>query len=454
MYTVVYHILNTNSHFNSTIKIANYLRSKGYSITYFALENVKQKVLDNGFNFFSFPSNHFTYNNRYRGSNYIKRTIRKYKNNRKFESNFLKGDFYDQLINQISPDLILVDLSLVNYSIFLIKKRVLFLTFCTKVNLNKSEISPPFIYRVIPVSNLLFLYYNKLLWYLFFQRRNLFLFINRFFLFRISHFSLVIRYSKENNIDFLRISNRRRCSHFGWEHHPELILSPKEFDFPREFSPNQTCIGPVVDLKRDESNNEIFNNSLYFKLINNNNSNQKIIFCSMGSYDFKYAKHRVLFFIQLIKILEKRNDLFLIISTGFDINPNAFKIRTKNILLYREFPQIEILKNADLMITHGGMQSVTECIMLEVPMLVYPLNPYLDQNGNSARVVYHKIGLKGKLKKDKAKMIEIKIDEMLTNIAYFLNNIRKLREKIVSSEDFEKGMEFIENYIEETNHSK
>lgn len=174
----------------------------------------------------------------------------------------------------------------------------------------------------------------------------------------------------------------------------------------------------------------------------------------MGSYDFKYAKHRVLFFIQLIKILEKRNDLFLIISTGFDINPNAFKIRTKNILLYREFPQIEILKNADLMITHGGMQSVTECIMLEVPMLVYPLNPYLDQNGNSARVVYHKIGLRGKLKKDKAKMIEIKIDEMLTNIAYFLNNIRKLREKIVSSEDFEKGMEFIENYIEETNHSK
>jgi len=37
MYKVVFHILNTNSHFNSTIKIANYLKNKGYSITYFAL---------------------------------------------------------------------------------------------------------------------------------------------------------------------------------------------------------------------------------------------------------------------------------------------------------------------------------------------------------------------------------------------------------------------------------
>lgn len=113
MYKVVFHILNTNSHVNSTIKIANYLKNKGYSITYFALENVKQKVLDHGFDFFSFPSDHFTYNDKYHGNNFIKRTIHQFKNNKKFENNFLRGDFYDRLINQISPDLIFVDISLI-----------------------------------------------------------------------------------------------------------------------------------------------------------------------------------------------------------------------------------------------------------------------------------------------------------------------------------------------------
>jgi len=336
----------------------------------------------------------------------------------------------------------------------LIKKKVPFLTFCTKVNLNKSEILPPFIYNVIPVNNLLYLYYNKLLWNLSFQKRNFSLFINVFFLFKISHFNLVIRYSRKNNINFFKISNNKRCSHFGWKHHPELILSPKEFDFRREFSSNQLCIGPVVELERNESINKAFNNSEYFKLINNSNSNQKIVFCSMGSYDFKYTKLRLYFFLRLIKIFENRNDLFLILSTGSDINPKAFKIKSKNTLLYKELPQIEILKNVDLMINHGGMQSVTECIMLDAPMLVYPLNPYLDQNGNAARVVYHNIGLRGKLKKDTSKMIEKKIDELLTNSAYFLKNIKKLREEMVSSGDFEKGMDFIENYIKENNPKK
>ncbi len=51
-------------------------------------------------------------------------------------------------------------------------------------------------------------------------------------------------------------------------------------------------------------------------------------------------------------------------------------------------------------------------------------------------------------------MIEKKIDELLTNSAYFLKNIKRLREEMVSSGDFEKGMDFIENYIKENNPKK
>lgn len=87
MYKIVFHILNTSSHFNSTIKIENSLKSKGYSITYFSFDNIKSEVLSNNFNFFSFPLNHFTYKNNLSSINYFQKIIFQFNNNRIFMMN-------------------------------------------------------------------------------------------------------------------------------------------------------------------------------------------------------------------------------------------------------------------------------------------------------------------------------------------------------------------------------
>lgn len=60
-------------------------------------------------------------------------------------------------------------------------------------------------------------------------------------------------------------------------------------------------------------------------------------------------------------------------------------------------PQSALLPHCDAMITHGGMNTVKECICAGVPMLVYPLNAHVEQPGNAARVVYHGLGLAGNL---------------------------------------------------------
>jgi UDP:flavonoid glycosyltransferase YjiC (YdhE family) len=80
--------------------------------------------------------------------------------------------------------------------------------------------------------------------------------------------------------------------------------------------------------------------------------------------------------------------------------------------------QVEVLKRASLMITHGGLNSVKECIFFGVPMVVFPLVG--DQFNNANSVEYHGIGLKGNIKKASEGMIRSLINEVVTNPAFKL----------------------------------
>jgi hypothetical protein len=56
----------------------------------------------------------------------------------------------------------------------------------------------------------------------------------------------------------------------------------------------------------------------------------------------------------------------------------------KRVFLFDFLPQIEILKNSDCCIHHGGIHTINECIAFDVPMMVFPGNQH-DQNSCAAR---------------------------------------------------------------------
>ena len=130
------------------------------------------------------------------------------------------------------------------------------------------------------------------------------------------------------------------------------------------------------------------------------------------------------------------------------INTAEFNHNLDNIFIFKNVPQLKVLKNCNLMINHGGMQSITECIMFGVPMLSYPLT--LDQPGNTARIKFHKIGLIGNIKKDSVKTIQYKVEKLLNSYLYKIN-IEVMKDKIVNCSDFEKGILFIESFINTKN---
>ncbi|MCC5936873.1 MAG: hypothetical protein JJU34_06295 [Lunatimonas sp.] len=356
------------------------------------------------------------------------------------EGTFRSKNFFGEAIRIYNPKLVILDASFIYYSVHLLESKIPIITVSTKVCQNKAPGIPPFQSSYIPGKIPLFT--NLLvegLWIIHLIKKKWKDHRDNVSPERLSWYHMARRYMKQLNRHPKFVT--KRSSHFGWKDIPELILSPRHFDFPRPFPSNQIHIGPVVDTERREDQSEIDKVSEVL-------STEGIkVYCAMGSYDTEFRNDRIKFFVSLINIFLLRRNWQLILSTGRDIDPSGFRPVPDNVHLFQSVPQLHLIKNVDLMINHGGMQSITECILLETPMLVFPLNPNLDQPGNAARVVYHRLGMRGKLKKDTAKQIENKVDELLTNRSFYVKNIQRLKQQMLDSGDFERGIAFIESYI-------
>jgi zeaxanthin glucosyltransferase len=241
-----------------------------------------------------------------------------------------------------------------------------------------------------------------------------------------SNESLIRRMIKKNNIPKDIISNKQTIYNLPVFNIPEFILAPAEFDFSSSSkSLPQRYIGFNPDLNRLESTDQNFADIT--KRINHVKTRyQYFIYCSFGSVAHQELKPVETFLHALIPTIKNLNAVCLISINNKEII-DAFSNVGENIFILQSVPQLLVLSWTDVFITHGGLNSIKESVYAEVPMLVYPVIPQTDLNGNAARVVYHKLGLNGNLEQDTAEDIQNKIEELLSNSEY-KTNIRKLKE--------------------------
>ncbi|MGZ3461362.1 MAG: glycosyltransferase, partial [Archangium sp.] len=165
---------------------------------------------------------------------------------------------------------------------------------------------------------------------------------------------------------------------------PTLIACCSEFDFPRASTENLHYIGPGVDLGRADS-------PLPAEV---EQDRRPLLFCSLGSQGYRALPHRP-FFQAVLDAVARRPDWRLLLVVGTSLNVADFRI-PPNATVVQFAPQLSVLRRASVMLTHGGLGSVKECICLGVPMLVFPTG--FDQPGNAARVVHHGLGLMGHIR--------------------------------------------------------
>jgi len=142
-----------------------------------------------------------------------------------------------------------------------------------------------------------------------------------------------------------------------------------------------------------------------------------------------------------------REDYQLVMTTSAQLGVEDFHSVPANALLVDNAPQIEILKKASLAITHGGTNTVKECILLAVPMLMFPLRG--DGIGNGERVVFHGLGLNGRsIQAASTESISSMIDQLERDPG-LKSRLEAMREVFLRAEREQRAAAIIEEQLPE-----
>jgi len=207
---------------------------------------------------------------------------------------------------------------------------------------------------------------------------------------------------------------------------PEIIFAPIDFEF-REFVPlpHQYYVGSLLDEHRIEYTIPEFEK--VFSRIKANAPAVPLIYCSFGSTDLEEINDVIAFLKKLIAVMDATR-MNCIISTGSKTIIESIRNTSGYVYVFSNVPQLKVLQHTNVLITHGGLNSIKEAIELEIPMLIYPARKHADNFGNAARVEYHGLGIKGNLKRASIENIKIKLRDVLENSIY-KENLRKFKEQ-------------------------
>ena len=121
----------------------------------------------------------------------------------------------------------------------------------------------------------------------------------------------------------------------------------------------------------------------------------------------------------------QNEDVTVIMSVGKDFDIAKLGNLPENFIVRNHIPQVAVLKQASLFITHGGMNSVSEAMVSGVPMVVIPF--VSDQPANARQV--EKLGL--------GKVLNYKVvtADTLRDAAFAVMEDRQIRENMQKIQD-------------------
>src|SRR5262245_25168863 len=141
----------------------------------------------------------------------------------------------------------------------------------------------------------------------------------------------------------------------------------------------------------------------------------------------------------------KHKDLQLVLSVGEQVDPKQIGPVPNNAIIVKRAPQLELMKQATVCITHAGLNTVLESLAQGVPQVAIPVT--YDQPGVAARIAHKKTGVVTSLDKLNADRLALLLEEVLTDPTY-RENARKLQKAITEANGLSVAADLIEQSLE------
>ncbi len=182
-----------------------------------------------------------------------------------------------------------------------------------------------------------------------------------------------------------------------------LTQMPREFDFESSHWPSQFHhTGPFHDGKGREKVDFPWERL----------TGEPLIYASMGTV----MNGRVDVFRGITGAVAKHKDVQLVLAIGAQLDPEQIGPVPSNAIIVKRAPQLELLKQSSVCITHAGLNTVLEALSQGVPQVAIPVTH--DQPGVAARIADKKTGLVTSLDKLTASHLSGLLDEVLNDSTY------------------------------------
>ena len=434
--TLLFDIYPAIGHLNASFALANQWRERQHRVVYCAVEaGHKKRIEDNGFEcvMLDYLLDSDKQELRVKGLRFILECVISAFTQEREQAFSRRAADWEKKIAELSPDRVYLDAQCALRTALYHKLEIPVVLVETMPLSLYDPWVPPFTSGLIPKQTSISRLGIRLAWEKIVIARKI---RNLFFsmlLCRQDYFSLYKRLFLECGFPFEENIDWRRPFIVGIKGIEILSMTPASLDFPHKYPPKCQYAPSRVDLKREEN----MLNKRYLRvmedvcLLKQQRPDTKIIYC-FSSTVMVFEKRSKIIFMKIRDICLRNPQFVFILSVGKYHNTSYLLPCPSNLYVFQQVPQLHLLSYCDLMITSGGMNSIAECIEKEVPMLVCPLSLKSDQLGNSARVVYHGLGLRARIKLDSSRTIEKRIVQLFENYATFKRNLSMMRTKILA----------------------
>ncbi|MFK4302883.1 MULTISPECIES: macrolide family glycosyltransferase [unclassified Paenibacillus] len=168
--------------------------------------------------------------------------------------------------------------------------------------------------------------------------------------------------------------------------------------------------------------------------------NNKVLYISMGTV----LDHVEDFFNTCIEAFSDFEGM-VVIAAGEKADFTKINPAPEHFIISPYVPQLEVLRHADVFITHGGMNSVNEGIHFNVPLVVLPQDK--DQPMVAQRLTELQAGYRITKEHINAHSLREAVHEVISNAAY-KKGIQKINDSFQQSGGTEKALAKIDAYLE------